>query len=1144
MLYNQNDKKSFDKLREAFKKAGFTQKNCELCIEYMTKEERDDSLLDGAAPQSFDYSAAGWSLKSDIAYGVKSVMKYGDEPTGRLFIFLSKMLGLTFSRFVQIGLAFSSGFNIDKAIDYTARLFSGYMGEEKALAYAYAAFMSLAAHDDREDIPDMKTLQVCAAAVDLCEEEDFITKLILCSYIFNHSEAGAENEYTGKAAQIVKAFTAKEKDSDKNTKIAALIAMAEGAYFSQEFEKMFAARAGGTANQLAPELFTYDTDPKRVLDMIHKVPNSMNVDYVHYIAYISDPKRSYKNFRALTKDPKLLEKYLIRIAKENKKLYIDTINKETHFEVSCDLDQLYKKNFPNDTEGLPDVRELMQQEIALDLEELLSTDHKGEIFKYLMGVSSGSLDKAMAAAKNTNRQMRWKKMIYPEKFGIDDFVKRCFTFGALNVKLLSSSSYLRCYTGFDFDNKVKEAVKILCEATDDAHNIIESLGELCDDGSYGINTRYENCGKALEEYANRFAELDIKSLSTPEKLVLALTFGKQPNKFKKQLLKLTDETSKTMKSILVSSISPSSGWTEEIKELLKAKKASKREIALDIIAEQGAEKYAEELNAAFESEKSEKIRDKIALLLGQQVQSKDDDQPKSMEKIIDDLTKGSKSKKVDWLFKDEIAPVKDTNGNAIDEKILKALVASYACMDKCGVNPIANEIAKDFDKAELEGFVKVVFGKWLDLGAQAKTKWVLYFTAIHGGNGIVNDLLHYIKEWGENARGAIASEAVKALALNGSPIAFINVDNISRKFKNKQVRGAAAEALREAAEQLGITTEELQDRIVPDLGFNEDRYREFDYGSRQFRVYISPALELEILNGDKKVKSMPKPGANDDAEKANPAYEDFKELKKQLKTVVTNQKQRLEYVMLCDRKWSAEGWERLFVKNPIMHSFAIGLIWGTYEDGKLTQSFRFMEDGSFTTSDEEEFTLPENAQIGLVHPIELSKEECETWQEQLSDYEIVQPFKQLSRQVFTLNEDEKGKDCIERFHGCTMNSLSLINKMLKLGWYKGEAEDAGWFYYFVRNDITSRTKNEDGSFHAEGKSAMLVMSGASIVNYDFEGEEVTIEELIFFDPNKMPWHWDKERKYHILTDDVDKRYFSEIIMQLNTLFGDQLSAEE
>jgi hypothetical protein len=69
---------------------------------------------------------------------------------------------------------------------------------------------------------------------------------------------------------------------------------------------------------------------------------------------------------------------------------------------------------------------------------------------------------------------------------------------------------------------------------------------------------------------------------------------------------------------------------------------------------------------------------------------------------------------------------------------------------------------------------------------------------------------------------------------------------MARKFKFRQVKVAAAAALDTAAQELGISVEELADRIVPDLGFSEDGTRVFHYGKRSFTVRLTPALELAI----------------------------------------------------------------------------------------------------------------------------------------------------------------------------------------------------------------------------------------------------------------------------------------------------------
>ena len=91
--------------------------------------------------------------------------------------------------------------------------------------------------------------------------------------------------------------------------------------------------------------------------------------------------------------------------------------------------------------------------------------------------------------------------------------------------------------------------------------------------------------------------------------------------------------------------------------------------------------------------------------------------------------------------------------------------------------------------------------------------------------------------------------------------------------------------------------------------------RTFDFGSRKFSVYLTPQLDIEIFEGEKKLKNLPKIGVNDDPALAEKATADFKEMKKQMKTVVEAQKQRLEYVLMLDRKWTAEAWKALFVKK-------------------------------------------------------------------------------------------------------------------------------------------------------------------------------------------------------------------------------------
>ena len=361
-----------------------------------------------------------------------------------------------------------------------------------------------------------------------------------------------------------------------------------------------------------------------------------------------------------------------------------------------------------------------------------------------------------------------------------------------------------------------------------------------------------------------------------------------------------------------------------------------------------------------------------------------------------------------------------------------------------------------------------------------------------------------------------------ALTLSDDPAALLTVDAISRKFKFRQVKAAAAAALEHAAEELGITPEELADRIVPDMGFSADGRRIFDYGPRSFTVRLTPTMELEITNDSgKTVKNLPAPGKTDDEEKANAAYSEFKTMKKQMRTTVTAQKNRLEAALASLRCWSGEAWQALFVQNPIMHQFAMSLIWGVYQGDRLQTTFRYMEDGSFNTVDEEEYQLPEGARIGIVHPVELTEEMLADWKQQLEDYEIVQSIPQLSRPVYSLEPGTEQSRSLEKFGGKQLNGLSLSGKLLGLGWYRGSVQDGGGFYTFYREDP------------ALGMGVELNFSGSFVGG---ENDTVTVYDAVFYRAGTVArggYCYDTPKEEDIFAlGDVPARYYSEVVYQL------------
>lgn len=387
-----------------------------------------------------------------------------------------------------------------------------------------------------------------------------------------------------------------------------------------------------------------------------------------------------------------------------------------------------------------------------------------------------------------------------------------------------------------------------------------------------------------------------------------------------------------------------------------------------------------------------------------------------------------------------------------DEILLKYYVAQHLLLKQLYHIKFCDKIKEFLNPDDFYHFIKNIYQLWLENGADTKLKNIVFMYAVNTNDSGITELKKQIDTWTDNSRGALAAFAVTAMAMNGSDIALLLTDGISNKYKNKQVKKAAAEAMNTVAKALGISTEALGDKIIPNLGFNKQRVKIFSYGNREFKGFLNGKLEVELTDEKgKKIKSLPKANASDNAELAAIAKEELKNLKKQLKTVILTQKNRLETALITGRQWTVENWNKLFIDNPIMNSFAQGLIWKeSDETGQMFDTFRYMEDGSFNTIEEEEYSFHANTFISLLHPIDVEKEIIERWSQQLEDYEIIQPFEQLTMPIYTLTSEEKTVDEIVRFLHKKVYYGTIRSVMEKYDWKRTSIIDGGGFegYYY------------------------------------------------------------------------------------------------
>lgn len=186
-----------------------------------------------------------------------------------------------------------------------------------------------------------------------------------------------------------------------------------------------------------------------------------------------------------------------------------------------------------------------------------------------------------------------------------------------------------------------------------------------------------------------------------------------------------------------------------------------------------------------------------------------------------------------------------------------------------------------------------------------------------------------------------------------------------------------------------------------------------------------------------------------------------------------------------------------------------------YEKDVLQATFRYMEDGSFNTAEEDEYELPEAAIVGLVHPVELSTDLLSAWKEQLSDYEITQPVFQLDRPVYKITEEEKELTELARFDGLVLNGLSLSGKLLNMGWYRGGILDGGSYYNFGRMDQDTAVK--------------LEFSGSCA---GYETEDVTVYGASFHKPGEARRVGSAYETERYRLEEISPKYFSGIVLQV------------
>jgi hypothetical protein len=344
------------------------------------------------------------------------------------------------------------------------------------------------------------------------------------------------------------------------------------------------------------------------------------------------------------------------------------------------------------------------------------------------------------------------------------------------------------------------------------------------------------------------------------------------------------------------------------------------------------------------------------------------------------------------------------------------------------------EVVAACDRASLAAFGWALFQRWQSIGLPNSGAWAMHGLGWLGDDDVVRRLTPLIKVWPGTGGHHRSVAALWVLTTLGTDVALIHLNDVAEKVKFAGLRTSAQRMLHAVAGRRGLTGEQLADRLVPDLGLRADGGLVLDYGPRRFLVGFDDQLRPTVADETgKRLKSLPKPGARDDATLAPAAHQRFTALKKDVRTLAGDQILRFERAMVTARRWTAADFAAFVVGHPLVRHIARRLVWTSEAAGSV--AFRVAEDGSYAGVDDDTLKLADDALVGVAHPLPLGAGAVARWAEVFADYELLQPFPQLSRETYPA----AGLDV---FEGRVVPSGRVLG-LEKSGWRRATPQDNG-----------------------------------------------------------------------------------------------------
>lgn len=398
-------------------------------------------------------------------------------------------------------------------------------------------------------------------------------------------------------------------------------------------------------------------------------------------------------------------------------------------------------------------------------------------------------------------------------------------------------------------------------------------------------------------------------------------------------------------------------------------------------------------------------------------------QPPSPERLPGCPAKPSKLPK--FVSLEALPLIRLRDGTSLPREVLGPLCQWLRYAPESGPFEAIEELLEHCEPHSLARFSWGLAQQWADAGGRAPGKWAALSLRFFPSSSNVRGLAGWVRQWQRDRKLKPVETGLDVLAAIGSNEALMHVATFARKGASSKLREGASARLDQVAQARGLSPEQLADRTAPDLGLDADGRLELDFGGRSFTVHFDEQLKPRLKAQDGTwVARFPRARKTDDAKLFKASSLRWKELCKDVDSAAGSEIARLEQAMCRQRHWSREEFELYFLKHPLLRHLCRRLIWLS-ESSQGIESFRCCEDDTLADQSDETWEVPDRCEIRLAHPALHSLQE---WSEVLADYELLQPFPQVGREVFALDPQQ-----LSRFSGLVVPPRVLLS-LNRRGW--------------------------------------------------------------------------------------------------------------